>query len=177
MSMWPGVPDEANPPIYILWLLRDGRVTDFESLAREFGFHPRHMHTGHYMVINYLRSLEEAGLIVTKWPAKEEFPTRIELSKNWPKIQLALDVSLTEISMLGREATITTPYFGKPKRPATTSDLFVLMPFAKQLKPVYEDHIRNCAAELGLTAARGDDFFTAHSVMGISGTRYQLHVE
>jgi hypothetical protein len=166
MDWWPGIPAEANPHVYILWLLRSGRVTDFGSLAREFGFDPRCMHTGHYLIIDYLRSLEDAGLIVTERSAGEKFPTRIGLSENWRKIQLALDVSLTELRMLGREAIITTPYFGKPKKPAKTSDLFVLMPFTQELKPVYEDHIRNCADGLHLSVARGDDFFTAHAVMG-----------
>ena len=43
---------------------------------------------------------------------------------------------------------------------------FVLMPFDAYLKPVYEDHIVGSARKLGLRAARGDDFFTSHSVMG-----------
>ena len=42
----------------------------------------------------------------------------------------------------------------------------MLMPFDAQLKPVYEDHIIASARELGLLAARGDNFFTSHSVMG-----------
>jgi hypothetical protein len=62
-------------------------------------------------------------------------------------------------------AIIVTPYFGKPERAAEPPDLFVLMPFDPQLRPVYEDHIAQCARELHLSIARGDDFFTAHSVM------------
>jgi hypothetical protein len=45
------------------------------------------------------------------------------------------------------------------------SDAFIMMPFAPELKPVYEDHIRKVAAELNLRAKRGDDMFSRNSVM------------
>jgi hypothetical protein len=171
MDIWPGIPAGANPPIYILWLLRNGRVHDFESLAREFGFDRREMGTIQLVVISFLQSLEAAGLIVLEdwdWTLEDEFSTRrIRLSENWAKVQVALDVSLTELTKLGSEAIITTPYFGKPKPTARSFDLFVLMPFTEQLRPVYDDHIKNCASKLNLTVTRGDDdFFTAHSIMG-----------
>jgi len=39
------------------------------------------------------------------------------------------------------------------------------MPFLKELKPVYDDHIRSTIQKMNLTVSRGDDFFTAKSVM------------
>jgi hypothetical protein len=39
------------------------------------------------------------------------------------------------------------------------------MPFLDDLKPVWEDHIKNVAKSLGLSVVRADDFFTAHSIM------------
>jgi hypothetical protein len=39
------------------------------------------------------------------------------------------------------------------------------MPFTPELQPVYEDHIKNVAQELGMSVARADDFFTTQSVM------------
>jgi hypothetical protein len=165
--IWPGIPVEANPRIYILWLLRSGRVSSFESLAHEFGVNPMRMDTLRYVILDYLRSLEQAGLVLLENSADDYAggPRRIRLSERWPEIQVALDVSLTELTKLGPEAIITTPYFGKPKPLPRSFELFVLMPFSAQLKPVYDDHITNCAQELGLSVARGDDFFTAHSVM------------
>jgi hypothetical protein len=44
-------------------------------------------------------------------------------------------------------------------------DLFVIMPFKQELKPIYADHIKKAAERLNLTIARGDDFFTNHSIM------------
>jgi hypothetical protein len=172
MATWlPGVPAGANPRAYILWLVRGGHVHDYEGLVRELGYdRPEEMGSDLLGISQYLRDLQNAGLIVFEnwdgntWglPPKEQ----IRLSENWEKIQLALDVSLTELTKLGPDAIITTPYFGKPKPTVRKFGLFVLMPFTEQLRPVYDDHIRNCASELGLTVARGDDFFTAHSVMG-----------
>jgi hypothetical protein len=166
--MWPGVPDSANPQIYILWLVRSGRVDDWVSLATELGIDPHEQSTPELIIYGYLKSLQEAGLIDLEYEPGERFslrPRRIKLSDKWPKIQLALNVSLAEMTKLGPSAIISTPYFGKPKPAPGSADLFVLMPFDTQLKPVYEDHIANSARELGLRVARGDDFFTAHSVM------------
>jgi hypothetical protein len=123
--------------------------------------------------LDYLRSLEKAGLVIVEYePGSAErmrsfgrLPRSIELSENWNKIQLALDVSLQQMTMLSSSAIIATPYFGKPEPTAEVIDLFVLMPFSDQLKPIYEDHITRSARKLGLTVARGDDFFTSHSIM------------
>ena len=45
------------------------------------------------------------------------------------------------------------------------SDIFVLMPFAPELKPIYEDHIKKVATKLKLQVKRADDLFSKESVM------------
>jgi len=50
------------------------------------------------------------------------------------------------------------------------------MPFTEDLKPVFDDHIRNVAKELALSIRREDDLFTAQAVMsdvweGVCGAR------
>jgi hypothetical protein len=67
--------------------------------------------------------------------------------------------------MLGQGSIVVQPYIGPPDKLAKPDDLFVVMPFRDDLKPVWEDHIKNVAKSLGLTVMRADDFFTAHSVM------------
>ena len=57
------------------------------------------------------------------------------------------------------------PYFGLPTAPTTKSDVFVLMPFAEDLKPVYTDNISEVAKDIELAVSRADDFFTAGSIM------------
>lgn len=164
-----GIPGDVNPQIYILWLLRSGRVSDWESLAREFGLDPGFFDTASAVLLNHLHELQRAGLVIIADQSDGEpygVPKGgITLSRKWSQIQTALGLSLTELTRLGHSAIIVTPYFGKPERTAQTTDLFVLMPFDPQLRPVYEDHIALCARDLHLTIARGDDLFTAQSVM------------
>jgi hypothetical protein len=62
---------------------------------------------------------------------------------------------------------LSTSIFGPPKRPPARSaaDIFVLMPFAPELRPVYEDQIRRVAHALQLSVKRADDFFTTGSIV------------
>ena len=57
------------------------------------------------------------------------------------------------------------PYFGSHEVPKNPIDLFVIMPFRSELRPVYEEHISAVARQLNLTVARGDDFFGTHATM------------
>ena len=57
------------------------------------------------------------------------------------------------------------PLFGLSDTDAEKLDVFVLMPFKAEMVPVYEDHIKPTCASLNLTVRRGDDFFTADSIM------------
>lgn len=54
--------------------------------------------------------------------------------------------------------------FGLPNK-KYTYDIFVLMPFALNLKPIYDDHIKKVSKALNLTIARADDFFSQDSIM------------
>ena len=60
---------------------------------------------------------------------------------------------------------VVAPFFGNPKTPPVNAEIFVLMPFRDELKPVYEDHMCTVAKHLNLSIARADDFFTVHIVM------------
>ncbi|PSB23641.1 hypothetical protein [Stenomitos frigidus] len=60
-----------------------------------------------------------------------------------------------------------SPIFGKPNKTLKQSwaDLFIIMPFREDLKPVYTDHIVKVANGLGLSCERGDDFFSSHTII------------
>lgn len=153
---------------HILLLLRNGIATDWASLCRDFGFDPKRYHTGHVILRRQLYELREAGLVVFDDDSKavKRITGRIDLSENWDKIQIALGISLAELAELDpRESMFVKPYFRPPSKPAKLTDLFVLMPFQANLRPVYDDHISNVARSLGLTVAHADDLFTAQSVM------------
>lgn len=77
------------------------------------------------------------------WEAKGEFA-------NIKKIDKALSFSYS--------------IFGMPNK-KYTYDLFVLMPFVSNLKPVYDDHIKKVSKTLNLSIARADDFFSQDSIM------------
>jgi len=77
-----------------------------------------------------------------------------------------LDLSLTQLAPYSsRDTVVCAPAFGQPDVPPLKSDVFVLMPFAEELRPVYEDHIVTAVKGLGLSVARADDFFTADSII------------
>jgi hypothetical protein len=54
--------------------------------------------------------------------------------------------------------------FGTPN-PKYSFDVFVLMPFASELKPIYDNHIRKTVKALNLSIVRADDFFSQESIM------------
>lgn len=62
-------------------------------------------------------------------------------------------------------ALLVRPNFGIPDGQRSTPSIFVLMPFSKDLEPIYSTHISRVAKRLALTLGRADDFFTAHAVM------------
>ncbi|HYM59369.1 MAG TPA: hypothetical protein VEZ11_00605 [Thermoanaerobaculia bacterium] len=58
----------------------------------------------------------------------------------------------------------TESIFGEPLA-SHWPDLFVLMPFTDELRPVFDDHIALIANRLGLSAGRADDFFSSRSIV------------
>jgi hypothetical protein len=44
-------------------------------------------------------------------------------------------------------------------------DVFVLMPFNEDQKPIFTTHISRVVKRLGLTVGRADNFFAAHRIM------------
>jgi hypothetical protein len=141
----------------VFLLVRDHVANDLASLSREFGFGSPS--TNPYYLKSHLEQLQQAGLIIVGSDG------RYEASPDWPRIQGALGLSLTQSAKLGPSSMIVEPQFGAPNKLAQPIDVFVLMPFTEKLKPVWEDHIRKVVEAMGLTARRADDFFTAHSIM------------
>lgn len=54
---------------------------------------------------------------------------------------------------------------GVPRQNHKWPEVFVLMPFTEELRPVYEDHIKNAISKAGLEVGRADDFFRSRSIM------------
>jgi DNA-binding transcriptional ArsR family regulator len=163
----------------VLLMLRDGSVSDVNGLCAALDLSP----TVKGLLLGMLEDLEEAELILSDPPVKDlemDSNARIKLSNKWPIIQRALGLSLKELASVDlSNAMFVEPFFGRPDTVlgGGTLDLFVLMPFLDDLKPVYEDHIKAVAKKLKLSIKRGDDFFTSHHVMkdiweAICGARF-----
>jgi nucleoside 2-deoxyribosyltransferase len=76
-----------------------------------------------------------------------------------------LDISLTQLENYSQDSLIFSPIFGLPSNEFEKIDVFMVMPFLENLKPVYNDHIQKVAGKLGVSIARGDDFFTSNSII------------
>lgn len=82
-----------------------------------------------------------------------------------PKLEFYLSPLAAKLeSSLGISLT-ATPMFGEPHKLSYLPDLFMLMPFTAELKPVFEDHVKKVATNLRLSAGRADDFFSKGSIM------------
>ncbi len=61
---------------------------------------------------------------------------------------------------------VVKPVFGPPlSKTRPWSQVFVLMPFEKNLRPIFEDHIKKVSRGLGLTCKRADDFFSTEAII------------
>lgn len=157
----------------ILHRLRDIGATDWASLCGHFDLAPAVYHTGHYLLRHALDDLREVGLVDFPDQPDADHSQRergiigqIELTPLWERLQTTLGISLAALAKFDSGASlVVTPYFGPPRGVSVRADVFVLMPFAPELKPVYDDHIAIVVKSQGLTVARADDFFTSRSVI------------
>jgi hypothetical protein len=151
----------SRNPSLILLLVRDGTTNSLPSLLKYFRIDdvpPTSQYKLRRNVEAVLHELMEAGLITEE----DGVYTTTTLV---PKIQSALGLSLTELSQKPLDAMMIAPLFGKPDVHVAGQDIFVLMPFSADMRPIYTDHILRAANELGLSVARADDFYTTHEIM------------
>jgi hypothetical protein len=149
-------------PFEFLKLVRDRKISNIETFLSIAHRNRQHYRMVYYLDRNVLRwqtELHELGLIDVK--DNGELGSMERLSGFFSR----LDISLTRLASYTNNSIVCSPIFGVPWQPSLKTDIFVIMPFLDELKPVYDDHIRSVAQKRKLTVARGDDFFTAKSVM------------
>ena len=123
-------------------------------------------------------ALETVSTLV-KWGLAEAFEgewlltfedlDRFSRDASSPKIEFYISKSAVEMEEAFGVRLDAAPsqIFGDPKvHHGRWPDVFVLMPFTDELRPVYEDHIRKVVRAKQLEIARADDFFAAGSIMG-----------
>jgi len=158
--MNPRLPNGAN----VLLLLRDQTATDLKSLCEHF-----HIDVdGHlvWYVTNVLDELREADYIVSVPAAQADWRNvKIAVTQRVFALRSALGLSLTDLARSTPDSITVTPFFGRPQVLEKPHDVFVLMPFAPVLRPVYDDHIVSVVNHLSLRSKRADDFFTTGHVI------------
>lgn len=164
--------------IALLWLVREFQPLSLEQIQnmiltndnrllpifREAGVQ-RAMYGG----INYIDELIKAGLVKTENDERVSSSSKLSTTPALGTIQDLFSISLKEQMKRTEESIVVTPLFGSPYPKTHASSwarIFVAMPFLNSLRPVYNDHILKVATSLGLSCKRGDDFFTANSIIG-----------
>jgi hypothetical protein len=154
---------KSKQPMYVLWLIREGLVQDKQQLITHFvgNLHPQISTSIPYFIDQTLEALVSAGLVEIS--AESE---RLKVTKLYWRIKGVMGYSLKDFAKHDPEnSMLISPVFGLAKISVPAYDLFVLMPFRAELKPVYEDHITDVAKELKLTIARADDLFTTGPII------------
>lgn len=149
-------------PFEFLKFVRDRKITNVEKFletARQNRQYSRMVYYLERAFLGWKMELQALGLIEVKDDGE------ITSAQRLSRLFGSLDLSLTRLTNYTKNSIVCSPIFGVPWQPSIKSDIFVIMPFLKGLKPVYDDHIRSVAQKLNVTVARGDDFFTAKSVM------------
>lgn len=151
-----------------LKLIRDAKVKNRSDLAEHFvpadlpeTERRRAIHLWRSCHGGMLQHFADAGLVEFK------------RGENWAvspmplidQVFRALELSLTDLASRDLDSVQLKPIFGRPSASPSTADVFVLMPFLDNLKPVYEDHIVGTCDELDLSVARADDFFAANAIV------------
>lgn len=146
-------------PPSVLWLIREGYARSPQELATRL-FTPE-LGVSSYTLRRYLQRtlarLTAAGFLDTE--------ETLRTTDTLDRMLGSLDLSLTQLHRSGPHPVSVSPVFPSPKSNDAIPDIFVLMPFNDDLKPVYEDHIAPVVRDLELTVGRADDFFAASSII------------
>jgi hypothetical protein len=128
--------------------------------------------TGQNMLLYSLKTLKEANLITSSQELEElEDPAKkadisFAITPLLGKVTNALGLSLSALAATDpSQRIIATPIPQRAFSSRYLSDVLVLMPFADQLLPVYEDHLKAVTTRLRLSIARSDDFFTTGNIV------------
>ncbi len=150
----------------VLLRIRKGQLTRVGDVPE-----PRHPEAGlrfgidlgttNQVTLHQLRAivngLKDAGLV-----AEEDGV--LSVTPLLSKIQGALGLSLSELASADGTFRVR-PLFGIPRAGVLKVDVFVLMPFAEDFDPIYQDHISKVVREAKFTVARPQEIFRASGIM------------
>jgi hypothetical protein len=165
ITMMPKRQPRAIDAPYILRLIRDRKFRSIQDVFDHYGLEAIKEATFEIdqdvnLIYGILLTLHDAGLITMDADGESIAPTPLI-----EKVQRALQISLSKLSGQRPNSILVTPIFRRHRMREDEPQVFVLMPFAKSLEPVYERHIRGVCGGLHLSVARADDIYHAEMIM------------
>jgi hypothetical protein len=170
MSM-PLEPDAA----LVLWLIREGIASTWSALIDHFNVHEGSY--GPYQLLDCIIALHRIELIeiegdpidfsdLVHVTRRGENDRKFSVTRHAFDLFRLLDISLSQLAKTDPDnRMIVDPSLPRTRGAQYKSDILVFMPFTEALRPVYDDHLKSVAANLGRSIKRGDDFFTAKEVI------------
>ncbi len=108
------------------------------------------------------QALRGAQMYEYMWGAPHTWRTTAQ----WMAVTKALaDVHLGSRRPENATRLLCYPVFGPPGHHLEQADIFVVMPFTRELRPVYDKCLVPTARSMQLSIARADDFYTHSAVM------------
>lgn len=105
------------------------------------------------------------GYTLSKYLRFKEERITLSLTDKIYEIQSLLGISFTDLLKIHKDHLNIKPIFGPPNK-THSSNVFVIMPFTKELEPVYNTHIKNvCENRLKVACKRADDIFESSNIM------------
>jgi hypothetical protein len=160
---------------YVLWLIRQGIATTWLELCAHFEIDRKVNPTEQNVLFSILMELWNAHLIQGAGEIEELTPNispedfnnmRLSVTPLSGRVLHALRLSLSDLARSApNQRLIVTPVLQRTFGTKYQSDILVFMPFAGELGPVYEDHLKSVAQKLGKSIARADDFFTSDQIV------------
>ncbi|GAB4531352.1 MAG: hypothetical protein OHK0046_52120 [Anaerolineae bacterium] len=112
-----------------------------------------------------LSSLHMVGLI-KRWEGSAA-SARYEWTPGLQVMQSVFEISLSRLLDSDSPRVDAFPLLGTPMRAGPQwARIFVAMPFRDDLTFLYADHILPVTQAMGISCKRGDDFYSARSIMG-----------
>ena len=143
----------------ILLLVRDGVARDWRRLCHVLRFDrdKRAFHSGNLALKHTIERLIDAELLESA--RNHSGPYR--LTERASTMIGALGISLTQAAnMPFTNGVAVRPVFGKPAGLERAPHAFVIMPFSRELRPVYEGPLKAACRRLRLSVERSDDIFS-----------------
>lgn len=170
--------DERETKLALLYIIRQLQPISFNEILNMLNHQDerlpqpvqwmRHNTRFAYSGLQYLNDLAAMGLIREQAGAGITRTTELVTTPALTAIQDTFSISLTELLKRERNSITVQPFFRNPmeqKQNFQWARIFVAMPFAQEMRPIYTDHILKVARKLNISCNRGDDFFTTNSII------------